>query len=182
MEAMLMEQQSVRMSSEAQLLDYCHGVAGTIGLMLCPIFGVKDKKALEHANNLGIAMQLTNICRDVFEDAENDRIYLPADLLSSALTTADLTSGDCDSREACTAAKVHLLQMADELYTRADAGIDYLPLRIRIVVRWASRMYREIGNVIRTEPEHFHENRAIVKQPKKMFFLIKCITRSLYKK
>ena len=182
MQAMLMEQQSVRMDSEAQLLEYCHGVAGTIGLMLCPIFGVKDKKALEHANNLGIAMQLTNICRDVFEDAENDRIYLPADLLSSALTTADLTSGDCDSREACTAAKVHLLQMADELYTSADAGIDYLPLRIRIVVRWASRMYREIGNVIRTEPEHFHENRAIVKQPKKMFFLIKCITRSLYKK
>jgi hypothetical protein len=43
-------------------------------------------------------------------------------------------------------------------------------------------MYREIGNVIRTDPEHFHENRAIVKQPKKMFFLIKCITRSLYKK
>ena len=106
MQAMLMEQQSVRMDSEAQLLEYCHGVAGTIGLMLCPIFGVKDNKALEHANNLGIAMQLTNICRDVFEDAENDRIYLPADLFSSALTTADLTSGDCDSREACTAAKV----------------------------------------------------------------------------
>jgi phytoene synthase len=182
MQAMLMEQQSVRMSSEAQLLEYCHGVAGTIGLMLCPIFGVKDKKALEHANNLGIAMQLTNICRDVFEDAENDRIYLPADLFSSALTTADLTSNDCDSREACTAAKVRLLQMADGLYTRADAGIDFLPLRIRIVVRWASRMYREIGNVIRNEPEHFHENRAVVKQAKKMFFLIKCITRSLYKK
>jgi phytoene/squalene synthetase len=72
--------------------------------------------------------------------------------------------------------------MADGLYNSADAGIDYLPLRVRIVVRWASRMYREIGNVIRTEPEHFHKNRAIVKQPKKMFFLIKCITRSLYKK
>ena len=89
------------MQSEAQLLEYCHGVAGAIGLMLCPIFEVNDKKAFEHANNLGIAMQLTNICRDVFEDAENDRIYLPADLFSSALTTADLTSEDFDSREAC---------------------------------------------------------------------------------
>ncbi|MEC8404939.1 MAG: squalene/phytoene synthase family protein, partial [Verrucomicrobiota bacterium] len=182
MQAMLMEQQSVRMDSEARLLEYCHGVAGTIGLMLCPIFGVKDEKALEQANNLGIAMQLTNICRDVFEDAENDRIYLPADLFSSVPTTADLTSKDCDSREAYTAAKERLLQMADELYTRSDAGIDYLPLTIRIVVRWASRMYREIGNVIRTEPERFHENRAVVGQSKKMFFLIKCITRSLYKK
>ena len=170
------------MRSEAQLLEYCHGVAGTIGLMLCPIFGVKDKKALEHADNLGIAMQLTNICRDVFEDAENDRIYLPADLFSSALTTADLTSEDSDSRKACTAAKERLLKMADELYTSAESGIDCLPLRIRIVVRWASRMYREIGNVIRTEPEYFHKNRAVVKQLKKMFFLIKCITRSLYKK
>ena len=72
--------------------------------------------------------------------------------------------------------------MADELYPGADSGIDYLPLRIRIVVRWASRMYREIGNVIRTEPKRFHENRAVVGQSKKMFFLIKCIARSLYKK
>ena len=181
MQAMLMEQQSVRMSSEAQLLEYCHGVAGTIGLMLCPIFGVKDKKALEHANNLGIAMQLTNICRDVLEDAENDRIYLPADLFSFVLTTKDLKLGDCDSRKACTAAKEHLLQIADELYANADAGIDYLPLRIRIVVRWASRMYREIGNVIRAEPDHYHETRAVVKRSKKMFFLIKCIARSFYK-
>ena len=127
-------------------------------------------------------MQLTNICRDVFEDAENDRIYLPADLFPSAPTTADLTSEDCYSREACTAAKELLLQMADEFYTCSDAGIDYLPLRIRIVVRWASRMYREIGYVIRTEQERFYENRAVVGQPKKMFFLIKCIARSLYKK
>ena len=182
MQAMLMEQEEVRMRSEAQLLEYCHGVAGTIGLMLCPIFGVKDKKALEHANNLGIAMQLTNICRDVREDAENDRIYLPASLFSSALTIADITSGDGDSRESCTVAKERLLQMADELYASADAGIDYLPLRVRIVVRWASRMYREIGTVIRSEPEYFHENRAVVKGSKKMFFLIQCFTRSLYKK
>ena len=182
MQAMLMEQEGVRMHSEAQLLEYCHGVAGTIGLMLCPIFGVKDKKALEHANNLGIAMQLTNICRDVREDAENDRIYLPASLFSSALTIADITSGDGDSRESCTVAKERLLQMADELYASADAGIDYLPLRVRIVVRWASRMYREIGTVIRSKPEHFHENRAVVKGSKKMFFLIQCFTRSLYKK
>lgn len=182
MQTMLLEQEEVRMHSEAQLLEYCHGVAGTIGLMLCPIFGVKDKKALEHANNLGIAMQLTNICRDVREDAENDRIYLPASLFSSVLTIADITSDDCDIRDSCTVAKERLLQMADELYAGANAGIDYLPFRIRIVVRWASRMYREIGTVIRSEPIYYHENRAVVKGSKKMFFLIQCFIRSLYKK
>ena len=116
------------------------------------------------------------------EDAENDRIYLPAELVPSKLNTEDLILGNIDTLEVISSAKRHLLKMADDLYISSSAGIDYLPWRMRIVVRWASRMYREIGNVIRTEPKRFHENRAVVGQTKKMFFLIKCITRSLYKK
>ncbi len=181
MQAMLMEQQGVTIQSETELIKYCHGVAGTIGLMLCPIFGVKDKKAMEHANNLGIAMQLSNICRDVREDAENDRIYLPAELLPSKLNTEDLIIGDIDTLEVISAAKGHLLKMADELYISSNAGIDYLPWRMRIVVRWAAKMYREIGIVIRSRPNHFYKNRAVVNKPRKMQFLILCLVRSLYK-
>lgn len=182
MQAMLKEQQGVRVQSETELLKYCHGVAGTIGLMLCPIFGVKDKKAMVHANNLGIAMQLSNICRDVREDAENDRIYLPAELLPSKLSTEDLILGSIDTLELISTAKEHLLKMADDLYISSSAGIDYLPWRMRIVVRWAAKMYREIGTVIRSKPKHFYKNRAVVNWPRKIFFLILCLLRSLYKK
>ena len=182
MQAMLREQEGVRIQSEEELLEYCYAVAGTIGLMLCPIFGVKDKEALEHAKNLGIAMQLTNICRDVREDAENDRIYLPASLFEGGVTTTDLVSDSADIRDRTIAAKESLLQLADGLYASSEAGIKHLPFRMRIVVRWAARMYREIGTVIRSNPNHFYKDRAVVKRPKKMYFLIQCLARSLFSK
>ena len=182
MQAMLTEQEGVRIQSEEELLEYCYGVAGTIGLMLCPIFGVKNKEALEHAKNLGIAMQLTNICRDVKEDAENDRIYLPASLFPGGISTSDLLSDTADIRDKTIAAKESLLQLADDLYASSEEGIKQLPFRIRIVVHWASRMYREIGTIIRNNPNHFHKDRAVVKRPKKMYFLIHCLTRSLFSK
>ncbi|MEC8333018.1 MAG: phytoene desaturase family protein [Verrucomicrobiota bacterium] len=182
MQAMLREQEGVRVQSEEELIEFCYGVAGTIGLMLCPIFGAKDKEALEHAKNLGIAMQLTNICRDVSEDAENDRIYLPASLFEGGITTTEILSDSTKIRNRTVAAKEHLLQMADELYASSQAGIKHLPFRIRIVVRWAAIMYREIGAMIRRNPNHFHKDRAVVKRPKKMYFLIQCLARSLFSK
>ena len=72
--------------------------------------------------------------------------------------------------------------MADDLYISSSAGIDYLPWRMRIVVRWAAKMYQEIGTVIRSKPNHFYKNRAVVNWPRKMYFLILCLVRSLYKK
>ena len=182
MQAMLTEQDGVRIRSEEELLEYCYGVAGTIGLMLCPIFGVKDKEAHEHAKNLGIAMQLTNICRDVREDAENDRIYLPASLFEGGISTSDLVSDSTDTRDKTIAVKDNLLQLADDLYASSEAGIKELPFRMRIVVRWAARMYQEIGIVIRSNPNHFYKDRAVVKRPKKVYFLIQCLARSLFSK
>ncbi len=60
-----------------ELEVYGFRVAGVVGLMMCPVIGVQDPKALDHAIALGIAMQLTNICRDIFEDANRGRVYLP---------------------------------------------------------------------------------------------------------
>ena len=142
----------------------------------------KNKKALEHANNLGIAMQITNICRDVREDAENDRIYLPADLLPSKLSIEDFISGNIETLKAISSTQERLLKMADELYVTSSAGIDYLPWRMRIVVRWAAKMYREIGTVISYNPNHYYKNRAVVNWLIKMYFLFQCLFRSLYKK
>ena len=72
-----------RYGSLSELLEYCYRVAGTVGLMMCHAMGVRDSHALQHAAHLGIAMQLTNICRDVLEDWHLGRIYLPFDLLGT---------------------------------------------------------------------------------------------------
>ena len=181
METMIQEQNGVAMKTEAELLAYCHGVAGTIGLMTCPIFGVTDEKALKHADDLGIAMQLTNICRDVFEDAKNDRIYLPAEYFKSPPSNADILQNNSNGvLNEITSIKKRILMEADRRYISGEQGICYLPWRMRIVVRWAGRMYREIGELIQDNPELYHEKRAVVSGLKKLSILIPCLIKSIF--
>lgn len=181
MTAMINEQDGVIMRNETELLQYCHGVAGTIGLMTCPIFGVTDEVALQHADDLGIAMQLTNICRDVFEDAGNNRIYLPVDHFKSPPSPSDIlqtNSNQCMNE--IIGVKNKILEEADRRYASAEKGITYLPWRMRIVVRWASRMYREIGELIKDDPKLYHEKRAIVSGWKKLGILIPSAGKSFF--
>jgi 15-cis-phytoene synthase len=78
---------------------YCHRVAGVVGLMMTPVLGYRDERCLPHADELGIALQLTNILRDVREDLHRDRVYLPQDELRYfGLTEADLKAGCVDER------------------------------------------------------------------------------------
>ena len=180
MSAMLKEQDGVAIESMDELIEYCHGVAGTIGLMTCPIFGVTNKTALKHADDLGIAMQLTNICRDVREDAENDRVYLPAEFFTTKPTPSYFLNTESKmSLEEITSVKMRLLQEADKRYLNGEKGISFLPWRIRIVVRWAGRMYREIGELIKENPETFHDKRAVVGKWKKLGALLPCLSRSI---
>ena len=172
MEAMIGEQEGVRIQTEAELLKYCHGVAGTIGLMTCPIFGVTNPVAMQHADDLGIAMQLTNICRDVYEDAERERIYLPADFFENMPSIEGLLTKNSEYLIEINQVKTRLLSLAEERYASGEAGIRYLPLRMRIVVRWAGRMYREIGELIKQDPSLYHSNRAVVTGTRKMRILL----------
>ena len=175
METMIKELDGVRIETEAELIQYCHGVAGTIGLMTCPIFGVTNPSAMRHADDLGIAMQLTNICRDVWEDAENNRIYLPADFFDNPPNISGVLTGLPASVEEISKVKTRLLNLADERYASGEDGIRHLPWRMRIVVRWAGRMYREIGELIKDDPSFYYSNRAIVPSRKKMGILLPCI-------
>ena len=94
-------------------------------------------------------MQLTNICRDVAEDAARDRVYLPETLLRAAGTSqAELLAGR-SPRGAIAAVVAFLLSWADELYEHAERGVRFLPPRARIAVLCAGRMYRAIGGVLR---------------------------------
>ncbi len=135
----------VRVADDRALLRYCYRVAGTVGLMMSPVLGVRDPRALPFALDLGVAMQLTNICRDVLEDAGRDRVYLPADRLARAgVCQDDLVAGRA-CRHAVAGVVLDLLALGDRYYASADLGLRYIPVGPRQAILVASRLYRGIG-------------------------------------
>lgn len=135
----------VQVADDRELLTYCYRVAGTVGLLMCGVLDVRDTDSLPLAVELGIAMQLTNICRDVLEDAGRGRVYLPADRLRAAGTSPEaLLRGDAEPR-AVSMVVADLLHLADQRYARGEQGLIYLPARCRFAIRAAARMYRSIG-------------------------------------
>lgn len=105
----------IRYARVQDLLVYCYRAAGTVGIMMAHLMGVRDGAALRHATDLGIAMQLTNICRDVAEDERRDRVYLPADLLGG-----DVSPTQAGARTAKAVAA--LLRLADDHYRSGEIG------------------------------------------------------------
>lgn len=152
----------VRMDDDRQLLRYCYRVAGTVGLMMSPLLGVDDRRARAHAIDLGVGMQLTNICRDVLEDARRNRVYLPADRLQKAgLTQEELISEEVD-RRALAPVVDDLLDLAEDYYVSADEGMHYIPSRSRLAITVASRVYRAIGLKLRRNGSDPMAGRTVV--------------------
>ena len=116
----------VKLNSKKDLLIYSYRVAGTVGLMMAKILNVKKKDSLKSAIDLGIAMQLTNISRDVVEDAKNNRSYISADFE----TIKDN------------------LNFADLFYESSFSSIKEIPFRFRFSILVARRIYRRIGHHI----------------------------------
>jgi len=135
---------AVRIATEAELLRYAHGAAGTVGMMMSALLGASAPAARAHAIDLGIAMQLTNIARDVAEDAALDRIYLPACWLPHGTAPQDIRH---DPAPVFLAVR-RVLHLADAHYRRAEAGFCYLPPRARAAIRSAARLYEAIGTEI----------------------------------
>ncbi|MGD8826907.1 MAG: phytoene/squalene synthase family protein [Myxococcales bacterium] len=139
----------VRLQNDRELLRYCYRAAGTVGLMMCAVLGVRDRRSCRYAVDLGIAMQLTNISRDVLEDARACRVYLPADRLALyGVDPEDLVHAKADP-EAVSLVVSEVLDIAEDYYRSADAGMRFLPPRARWAVLVASRLYRGIGRRLR---------------------------------
>ncbi len=117
---------NVKIKSYKELLIYCYRVAGTVGLMMAKIMKVKNRNSLKSAINLGIAMQLTNISRDVIEDKNNDREYIESNFLILKNT----------------------IHKADNFYESSFYAIKDIPLICRFSIIVARRVYREIGRKI----------------------------------
>lgn len=131
-----------------ELHAYAARVAGSVGAMMALIMGVREAGALARACDLGAAMQLTNIARDVGEDARMGRLYLPRDWLDEAGLHADAFLADPRPSPALARVVARLLAEADRLYAGAESGIAALPPRCRPAIRAASRIYAGIGREV----------------------------------
>jgi phytoene synthase len=160
------------------LLLYAHRVAGIVGLLLCHVMGVADMRALRHAAHLGLAMQLTNVCRDVAEDLEDGRVYLPRALLGTALTR--VPGAGTPERDAVRRAVQTLLGEADRFYRSADAGIVSLPFRCALAVRVARHVYAAIGDVLRARGSDPFEGRAIVSPLSKLVLVLRALVETIW--
>jgi len=136
-EGMRMDLDGYSVRNNEDLERYCYHAAGTVGLMMTSLMGVTDRSAYRHAIALGVAMQMTNIARDVREDAERGRSYLPG--ITHVL---DANSDQISESVA------KILALAEERYNVAIEGLHYLPWRCRVAIRVALEVYREIGREI----------------------------------
>lgn len=169
----------VRVADDAELVRYCYRVASTVGLMMCAVLGVRRREALPHAVDLGIAMQLTNICRDVAEDAANGRVYLPADRLARAgVNPEDLVRGRASAAGVAEVVR-GTLEMADRYYRSADGGMRDLPPRVRPAILVASRVYRAIGVRLRRRSCDALGGRTVVPWPEKMYWGTRAVAEAL---
>ncbi|MBS1303387.1 squalene/phytoene synthase family protein [Loktanella sp. SALINAS62] len=133
-------------ATDAELDHYCMGVAGTVGIMVCALFEV-DPQWHRRAADLGKAMQLTNICRDVMTDAQAGRRYLPYTMCPHE---PDAIAGARQKAHADVRRAVgKLLARADQLYASGRMGLPALPLRLRLAVTAAAAMYAGIGDELR---------------------------------
>ncbi len=144
-EGLLMDLENKGYQTYSQLELYCYRVAGVVGLIMCPVIGVKHPQALSHACALGLGMQLTNICRDVQEDAQNGRVYIPQQIQPQNLSYKQLIQ----SPELAYPTVLELLKRADDLYALGNSGLKYLPFRVAVAIACASTIYQKIGLKIR---------------------------------
>jgi phytoene synthase len=163
---MAMDAHGTRYTSLDELTLYCWRVAGVVGLMMSHLFGVASDDALPRAAHLGIAMQLTNICRDVAEDWERGRLYLPDELLArhgaGGLHRELGHPLPARAHAAIASTVAELLALADRYYRSGDRGVRFLPWRAALAVRAARGVYSAIGDRIARTHHDVTAGRAVV--------------------
>lgn len=174
---MQMDTEGTQYQTLNELLLYCHRVAGVVGLMMCHVLGLGDARARRNAAHLGIAMQLTNICRDVAEDWQRGRLYLPLQMLGEC--GDDSLSGVClgplphTARDAVANVTRRLLREAERFYRSGDAGMPALPWRAAFSVRAARLIYSAIGRRMLRADYDAYSMRAVVPQRQKLRLLVR---------
>ena len=163
----------------SELTAYSARVASAVGVMMALLMGVRDERALARACDLGVAMQLTNICRDVGEDAREGRLFLPRRwMVEEGIDPAAFLA---DPRLSGALSKViaRLLAEADRLYARSEAGITALPMGCRSAIFAARHIYAEIGHEVAKAGYDSVTRRAIVTKSRKKVLMFRAIAESV---
>lgn len=173
LEGMAWDAQGRRYADVDDLYGYCARVASSVGVMMTLVMGPRAPHVLARACDLGVAMQMTNIARDVGEDAARGRVYLPAAWLRDAEIDAEawLVRPVFDERVASVVART--LTAADTLYARADSGIALLPRDCRVAIRAARLIYSDIGRGIARARYDSVTRRAYVSTPRKLWLVLR---------
>ena len=170
--------QGRRYETLLELHDYGARVAGSVGAMMCWIMGTRDQATLMRACELGAAMQLTNICRDVGEDARMGRLYLPRALMRQVGIDPDVWLKQPTTSPAQRQVVAMLLDEADRLYGQAMHGVASLPPDCRAAICAASTIYAEIGHQLRRNGLDSVSTRTVVSTSRKLVLLFMAWTQS----
>lgn len=153
-------------------LEYCYHVAGVVGVMMAHVMGAHEPDALDRASDLGLAFQLTNIARDVADDASAGRVYLPVRWLEEAGVPAD---GVLDPQHRNGLAEVvrRLLGEAERYYESAEMGLRWLDPRCAWSIAAARRIYREIGRVVEERGAAAWDERTVIPSRRKALLALR---------
>tara|TARA_B110001450_G_scaffold25071_1_gene22111 strand:- start:11 stop:937 length:927 start_codon:yes stop_codon:yes gene_type:complete len=176
----IFDQGQVRIVNKKQLIIYCYQVAGTVGLMMSSILKPTSMYANKFAIDLGIAMQLTNIARDIKEDAlDHNRQYLPSEMFDGVKFEKlhSISNGKKDEKENIKIknAIAEILKISDEYYKSGMNGLRYLPMRSHISLGIAALVYRQIGVKLIKNNILWHKERVYLSSLEKFFTSIKII-------
>lgn len=162
-----------RYDTIGDVIDYSARVAGTVGVMMSLVMDRRSKRTLARACDLGVAMQLINISRDVGEDARNGRVYLPNQWLNEVgLDREDLLTNPQFTPALGQVVK-RLLEQADQIYQRALTGLSDLPASCRPGIRAAGMVYSGIGDSVRANGYNSIDHRAYTTKAQKLGLLLR---------
>ncbi len=163
-DGLILDQKEILFKKEEELIRYSYHVAGTVGIMMCDALKCDNCLAKSFAIDLGIAMQLTNIARDVLEDAKMGRRYLPGSWVKNISPKEIVLAAKTNDLK-----KIHiiskgikkLLILAEQYYFSGERGFTFLPLNTRIAISVASGVYREIGVQLENENYNWQNGRQV---------------------
>ena len=176
-EGLILDQKIIRIQNKEELINYSYHVAGTVGLMMSKIIGVKNKNAEKSAIDLGIGMQLTNIARDVYEDSKMKRIYIPANWIPN-ISLKNLNEPhelSLEKDEKISKAIHRVINLSEKFYKNGFAGLKYIPISTRLGIFIAANVYRGIGLKIKSNKKKYLRKRIYLNSFEKFIITIKSI-------
>ena len=177
---LLLDQSTMLVKDEAELIVYAYHVAGAVGLLMCPVLGCKNRAAFRFAVDMGIGMQLTNIARDILEDARMGRRYLPESWtgqLAPNQIVACAQAPDSPEYKQIQVATDRLLALADQYYESGRLGLGFLPVRARYSIAVAADVYRSIGIRLRAHQLRWGDGRVVTSNGEKLSASLQAFSR-----